>query len=116
MNYIYFQTGNQDAGLYPVTAVRGVRQTGDTLIKVFFNPLKISEVDSGDAVDDVIFNVKNPGSTTTKDKFKAFAAAVNQPLTGLADGFVFLASDQSDTTKFVPEDQFNAVGAYTLAG
>ena len=121
MNYIFFQTADNNSALYPTTAIRGIRQTGNLQVTLFLDPLKLNEIGTGTpTVDSVVINFLNPGNTTIKGKLKAFAKFVNKPSHPTENGFLILGSDVSTGASgapgaFVPFDEFNNLGTYTLS-
>ena len=112
MNYIFFQTAADNSALYPVDAIRGIKQIGNLQLKLFLNPLKPNEVLTSKDVDAIIINVLD--DTSVKERFKELVAFVNQPASAREDGFLILGNDLTGES-FTTTDKFNNLGSYTLA-
>lgn len=107
MNYLYFNTADNDSVLYPASAFRGADQSADTTIDLYFTPIKITDVAAADVCDKIPLTI---AAGTEKAVLEALAALVNAPLAADA-GFVVVGDDANG----VYIDNVTAVGAITLA-
>jgi hypothetical protein len=108
MNYLYFNTADNDSVLYPASAFRGADQSAGTTIDLYFTPLVNLGKNSADDVCDKIALTITDGKE--KEVLKAIAALVNAPLAADA-GFVVVGDD----TNGVYIENVTAVGAITIA-
>jgi len=107
MNYLYFNTANNDSALYPASAFRGADQSGGTTIDLYFSPIKITDVAASDVADKIPLTITDGKE---KEVLEALAALVNAPLAADA-GFVVVGDDANG----VYIENVTAVGAISLA-
>lgn len=107
MNYLYFNTADNDSALYPASAFRGADQSGDTTIDLYFSPIVITDVATGDVADKIPLTIT---AGKEKEVLKALAGLVNAPLAADA-GFVVVGDDANS----VYIENVTAVGNITLA-
>ena len=108
MNYLYFNTGDNDSVLYPASAFRGADQSGDTTIDLYFSPMANTVQDTTAGVNDKIPLTITAGKE--KEVLQAIAKLVNAPLAADA-GFVVVGDDANS----VYIDHVTAVGAIVLS-
>ena len=112
MNYIFFQTDTaDDSGCYPITAIRGFKQTGEKTITIFLTPIKVTSIVKTKDTDKVA--VKFNTAATMKNRFEELAAFVNQPASAREDGFLVLGNDLTNKS-FTQESEFDEMGSYTI--
>ena len=109
MNYIYIQGGDTNAAMYPVDSIRGMKQTGDLQITIFFTPVKPNEVLKTKIVDSTQVNFVAGTGSEVKKRFQELVAFVNQPASAREDGFILLGNDETGES-FTQRDKFSDIG------
>lgn len=110
MNYIYFQTADNNSACYPVDAIRGFKQTAANTITLFLNPIKLNEIVTTKTVDTLIINLIGGN---IKARMIELAKLINQPASARESGFLVLGNDVSGET-FTQSANFSNLGSYTI--
>ena len=108
MNYLYFNTADNDSVLYPASAFRGADQSADTTIDLYFTAMQDQGQDAtADQHDKIALTIT---AGTEKSVLEAIANLVNAPLAANG-GFVVVGDDANS----IYIDNVTAVGAITFA-
>jgi hypothetical protein len=108
MNYLYFNTGDNDSYLYPASAFRGADQSAGTTIDLYFSPMANTIQDTTAGVNDKIPLTIADGKE--KEVMAALARLVNAPLAADA-GFVVVGDDANG----IYIENVTAVGTVVLS-
>ncbi len=88
MNYLYFQDGDNDAYMYPVSSFLGAEHDGDTTMKLRFVSV-VTGPGITTEIDTITLTIK---SGAEKTAMKAIVSAVNQPAIQTG-GFITVADN-----------------------
>ena len=103
---LYFNTADNDSVCYPLSSFRGIDQSADTTLDLYFSPIKISDVATGDVVDKIPVTIATgKEKDACADIAKALADAYSDALVVIGD----------DANSVYVSDHITAVGAVTLA-
>ena len=110
MNYIYFQTADNNSACYPVEAIRGFKQTAANTVTLFLNPIKLNEIVTTKTVDTLIINLIGGN---IKARMQELAKFINQPASARESGFLVLGNDVSGKS-FTSPTNFDNLGQYSI--
>ena len=110
MNYIYFQTADDNSACYPIEAIRGFKQTNANQITLFLTPIKSNEIVTTQTVDTLIINLIGGD---IKARMQELAKLINQPASARESGFLVLGNDVSGKS-FTSPTNFDNLGQYSI--
>ena len=110
MNYIYFQTADDNSACYPVESIRGFKQTAANTITLFLTPIKPNEIVTTKTVDTLIINLIGGD---IKARMQELAKFINQPASARESGFLVLGNDLTGKS-FTQPANFNNLGQYSI--
>jgi hypothetical protein len=103
---LYFNTADNDSVAYPISSFRGIDQSADTTLDLYFSPIKITDVATGDVADKIPVTI---AAGKEKDAISDIANA-------LADAYsAALVVIGDDANSVYVSSHITAVGAVTLA-
>ena len=103
---LYFNTADNDSYCYPLSSFRGIDQSADGTLDLYFSPIKITDVATGDVVDKIPVTIAaGKEKDACADIAKALADAYSDALVVIGD----------DANSVYVSSHITAVGTVALA-